>query len=148
MGVKVKGLTSVVSGLSRKAKQKSKLGEAELVRQAKIIAVTARDYAPRKDGHLQSAQAIHTTKPKTSGIRFEVKVVMGDKLVTIGGKTRDIRKYMEIIHGAPSDTNWGPGTIAKGPQAREEYLLRAADDKRESVIKAISNAVKQGYRIR
>lgn len=146
MGVKVKGLGAAIAGLSRKAKQGSIEGQKEIDRQAKKLAVRARDYAPVKHGHLQSAQNIRALKGKSTGIKFQAKVVMGGKPVTIGGKTRNVDAYLAIIHDYRG-TMWselGPRSLQKGPKVGDKFLSRAAEDSRDSIVNAVRLAVKRG----
>lgn len=150
MGVKLKGLEAAISGISRKAYHGKKAGEEEMRKQATLLAREARALAPRKEGFLESAQAIRAEPPKRVGIIYRIRVTMGGKPVTLRGKTRDIDKYLEIIHDKIGWEKLGPGSIAKaqasGKPVAHDYLGRAVDRMRDKMAKAISQAIKRGFR--
>ena len=141
MGVTVRGLGAVISGISRKAKNGKKAGEEELDRQAVLLAREARAYAPYKKGHLQSAASIYALKGKRSGIVYRVEVKMGGR----GGKAD---AYIEKIHEQIGWKNLGPGSIQKaqatGKPVGAFFLDRAAKDMENEIRAAVSQAIKRG----
>lgn len=79
-------------------------------------------------------------RPRPGGLMRSIDFASNEHSVSVFvGKNSEAARYAKRIHDEKGLTWWnrGPGTVAKGPQADERFIDRAADDEADNNLKVM-----------
>ena len=134
--IHVRGMDGVKLSVEDLAKVAAKVAAEALPRCGRLVAATAVLYAPRsptKDEFSATLKRKKRTDRRTftpGGLEKSIEwEVDGDRCLVFVRDNSYAGKYAKRIHDERGVTwrNRGPGTIAKGQQAREKFIERAVE---------------------
>ena len=145
VGVKIEGMKAIEAKLQGLGSKMDKTALKAHKRIEPIVGRSARDYAPISPKKGQYAQTLKGGKSTRTDFNpgglvrsIKVEATIGFVHLFVPNDSEAAR-YAKKVHEKDGITNWGPGTIAKGSQAREQFMTRAIKDN-EGNIKTIYNS--------
>jgi len=111
----------------------------ELDKQGDRLGLKIEQYAPRDTAGIESNVKVKRTE-RGFFSRIEVKIE------GTGSRGRPISKYLDHAENTNVGKQRGQGTIAKGGKAGPEFIRRATNDFRLSIVTALKRALRRGMR--
>lgn len=150
MATDITGIPEVQNALLRFQSKVNASAERALRRCGLLAVREAKANAPRSPTKSQFSATL-VRKKRTSRRRFtpgglEKSIeyeVQGDRCSVFVSRNSFAGKYAAKIHDERNKTWWdrGPGTIAKGQQAREKFIERAITDNQDKFLSIIESEI-------
>lgn len=135
--IESRGLDAILKSLGGAEKIAAKVAERALPQCGAMVVATAVLFAPRSPTKAEFSRTLKRKKETSrrsfhpGGLEKSIEsAVEGDRCVVFVRANSFAGKYAKRIHDERGETwhNRGPGTIAKGQQAREKFIERAVDE--------------------
>ena len=153
-------VTMQVKGMPEIRRKLESLTPAEMKRATKRahsrielnVLRTAKDYTPISPKKSQFAATLVGKVSKQTtfnpgglmrSIRTRVTTEFMEIFVASGSEGS---KYARKVHEKEGITQWGPGTIAKGPQAKEQFMTRSIRDNEKNIVVIYNGEIKKSMR--
>lgn len=157
--IELQGLDAALKTLEATAGASEKIMLRTLYRIAALVHDVSQTYAPRSPtvGDIRKATGRRmkirkdrgTSRPKPGGLERSIDMAVDSHDATIFvASNSEAGLYAFRIHEEKGETwqNRGIGTISKGPQADDEFIVRAIKDEQGNILKIIESGQDQALK--
>ena len=148
--MKIQGLSEVRRKLATLAPAEMKRATAKAHNRMELIVLgDAKNFTPISPTKSQFARTLVGKRSKQTtfnpgGLMRSVRTrATVDFMEVFVASNSEGAKYAKKIHEKEGITRWGPGTIAKGPQAKEQFLVRAIRSNEKNIIIIYNDEIKK-----